>query len=331
MGKTLEEAPLLGGASMVKQDHTVLNGSNTIHNTIEKKESTASLVHNTRLNKRELLLRMLDEVGIIVVAILLRPGRSQHERILMVVNLAQPLRVKEVVGSRPVSDTASESSPVRVRCPNRIEATRTQTPNNNLAGVHIRSTGDVVQHTGEQTVWRIRVRRISRAIRRTGDLEDDCRPATRDDLLRALAVVRSIAVETRHEQHDGDRGASSGLCGSANVDRDAFAVERRTVGVRYGDFGDGWFPERSGLEVDLLLAVKGIPFDVFCVALVGVVNVWETRDSVYHCRTAKVFRCFFGLATLLCAFGLLLEVGSYRQEGVRVFIGGRIIDVVLIN
>ena len=315
---------------MVKQNHTVLNGSDTIHDTVQEKESTARLVHNPRLDKRELLLRVLDEVGIIVVTILLSPGRGQHERILVIIDLAQPLRVKEVVTSWSVGDTASESSPVRVSGPDGIEATRTQAPNNNLVGVHIRSTGgDVVQHAGEQTVWGIRVPCISRAVCCAGDLEDDGGPATRDDLVRALAVIRPVPVETRHEHYDGDGRASIGFCGRANIDRDVSAVERRTVGVRHDDFGDGGSPERSGLEVDLLLAVKGIPFDVLGITLVGVVDVWEARDAVHHCGTAKVFRCLLGLATLLCVLGLLLEVRSNRQEGVRVFVRSRIVDVIL--
>lgn len=178
MGKTLEESAFLGGATMVKQNHTILNRSDTIHNTVQEQETTARLVDNTRLDKRELLLRVLDEVGIIVVAVLLGPRRSQQERILVIVDLAQPLRVKEVVTSRSVGDTANESRSVCVSGPDGIEATRTQTPNNNLVGVHIGSTGDIVQNAREQTVRGLRIRCIRRTVGRTGDLEDDCSPAT---------------------------------------------------------------------------------------------------------------------------------------------------------
>lgn len=145
-----------------------------------------------------------------------------------------------------------------------------------------------------------------------------------------LAVIRSITVETRHKSHDGNWGAGRGFWRCANQNRDVFALVRLTMGVRHGDFSDGGIPERSGLEVDLLLAVERVPLDVFGVTFVGVVDVWETRNSVDHCSAAIVFRCLIGLAALLCVLGLLLEAGSHRQKLVCVFIRGRIVDVFLL-
>lgn len=62
---------------MIEQNMAVFNGSNTVIDTIQEKESTAGLVDNTCLDEGEFLLGMFGEVDIIVVTVFLCPGGCQ--------------------------------------------------------------------------------------------------------------------------------------------------------------------------------------------------------------------------------------------------------------
>lgn len=220
---------------------------------------------------------------------------------------------------------------MRMRSTDGIEATRTQTPNNNLVGIQLRPSRHVIKYTAQQPVWRVRIRRISRAICRPWNLADNRRPAARDDLMRALAVVRPIAIKTRQQQHRWDVVTRASLLREARVDWDVLAIGRRAMSVGDDDFVDGGLPERGSLQVDLLLAVEGVPFDVTFVVLVCIIDVGEAGDAVDDGGAAEVVRCFVGLVVADGFLGFLFEVGGDREEGVGVFVCGCVVDVFLVS
>lgn len=126
---------------MVKENHTVLDRSNTVVDTVQKQKSAAGLVDDTSLHEGKFFLCVFGEIGVVVVAIFLSPGGSQpislaavlfqkgkrgvQERILMIVDFAQPLRIQEVMTSGAVGNRTSQSCTVRMRRANSIETTRT--------------------------------------------------------------------------------------------------------------------------------------------------------------------------------------------------------------
>lgn len=96
-----------------------------------------------------------------------------------------------------MGNCTSQSRAVRMRSTDSIEASRTQAPNNNLVGIQLRPSRHVVKYTAQQPIRRVWICRISRTIRRPWNLTNNGRPAARDDLMRALAVVRSVTIKTR--------------------------------------------------------------------------------------------------------------------------------------
>lgn len=107
------------------------------------------------------------------------------------------------------------------------------------------------------------------------------------------------------------------------------AIDGGAVGVGDDNFVDGGLPERGSFQVDFLLAVKGMPFDVVFVILVCVVNVGEAGDAVDDGGAAEVVGCFVGLVVVDGCRGLLFEVGGDWEEGVGVFVCGCVVDFFL--
>lgn len=194
----------------------------------------------------------------------------------MVVSMGQPLRVENIMRPRPMSNRTSETITVHDRRADGIETTSTKTPSRNTGHVELRSQRHVVQHTRPQSIRRLRVSRVSRAIRRTGDLNDNRRPATVDNLMAALAVVRTVSVKTGHEQHDRHGVLCAGFFRYADVGWDfPAAVVAGVVRVWNHHFFEDWVPQRCCLYVDLLLVVEGPALDGGLWACVWT-HVWET-------------------------------------------------------
>lgn len=103
------------------------------------------------------------------------------------------------------------------------------------------------------------------------------------------------------------------------------------MGVGDDDFVDGGLPERGSFQVDLLLTIEGMPFDVVFVILVRVVDVGEAGDAVDDGSTAEVVGCFVCLVVADGFFGFLFEVGGNWEEGMRVFVCGCIVDIFLVS
>lgn len=116
--------------------------------------------------------------------------------------------------------------------------------------------------------------------------------------MRALAVIRTVAIKSCHEKHDGGGSVSAGLLGETDEGGNLVALEGRAVGVRDNDLVDYRFPHRGSLQVHLFLAVEGKPFDVLLVVLLCVVDVREARNTVDDSSTAEEVRCLFGLIVL---------------------------------
>lgn len=175
---------------------------------------------------------------------------------------------------------------VRTSCPDRIESTRTEPPHHNTAHVELIPLAHILQHTGPQPVRRGRVRRVRGTIGRAGDLADNRRPATVDDLVRALAVVGPVAIQPGHEQDDGDAVRGAGFLGDPDVQRDMGAVETRAVRVRHEHLFDLRLPERRRFQVHLLLPLVGSAFHGVLGPRVRA-DVGEARDAQHH-RCASV-------------------------------------------
>lgn len=175
----------------------------------------------------------------------------------MVINPTQPLLSKEMMTPRPMSNTPSKAIPVRSRSPNGIEAASTQPPSRNATHIKLRPLRHVLKHTVPQAIRTLRIRRVSRTIRRSGDLNDNSRPAAVDDLMRPLAIIRPVAIESGHEQDDGDGVGGAGFLGHTHIDRDVCAVMAGGVRVWDGLFLQHGFPDGGGFQVDLFLALEG--------------------------------------------------------------------------
>lgn len=125
--------------------------------------------------------------------------------------------------------------------------------------------------------------------------------------MRALAVIRTVAIKTCHEQHDRDGDISAGLFGETNEGGNLVALEGRAVGVRDDDLMDGRLPHRGSLQVHLFLAVEGKPLDVLLIVLLCVVDVREARDTIDDGYAAEEIRCLLGLVVLQGILGLFLK------------------------
>lgn len=154
----------------------------------------------------------------------------------MIINPTQPLLPKEMMRPRPMSHTTHKLTPMRNSRPNRIKPTRTQPPHRHTPHIQLRPTGHIPQHTIPQPIRRLRICRVRRTIRRPGDLDDNRRPAAGQDLVRALAVVRPVPVQSRHKQDDGDAVRRRGFLRYADVERDGSAVCAGGVRVWDGFF-----------------------------------------------------------------------------------------------
>ena len=164
-----------------------------------------------------------------------------------------------------------------MRRPDSIVSARTQPPDHHLGRVQLGPLVEVAQDAIPQSIRRGRVRRVSGTVRRAGNLSDNSRPAAREDLVRALAVVRPVAVQSCHDQHYGDGVGLVCARRGADVDGDVRAVVAGAVGVRHDHLVDGLGPEAGCLQVGLFLALKGYPLDG--VGL-GDVHVGEARNAV---------------------------------------------------
>lgn len=147
----------------------------------------------------------------------------------MVICLSQPLRTENKVRSRSMSNRTSKALTVRTRRPNSIEATSTEPPSRDARHVKFRPAIHVVQHAIPESIRRLRVCRIGRRVCGTGDLNDNSRPATIDNLVGTLAVVRPVAVKPGHEQHDRNAVGSTRFLRQSDVQRDFSAVAADAV------------------------------------------------------------------------------------------------------
>lgn len=96
--------------------------------------------------------------------------------------------------------------------------------------------------------------------------------------MRPLTIIRSIPVQTSHDQYDGDAIRRRRFLGDPDVQRDTGAICAGGVLVRNDFFLEGWFPQGSCGEVDLLLAVEGETFEGF-LWIAGVAHVGEAGDA----------------------------------------------------
>lgn len=136
------------------------------------------------------------------------PGNSRknhsRKRVLMIIHPTQPLLAQEMMRTRSVCHTTHQPVTMGTSSTNGIKATRTQPPNGNVAHIELRPTRHIIQHALPQTVRRLGVRRVRGTIRRTGDLDDNGRPASIENLVRPLTIVGSVPVQPGHDQDDGD-------------------------------------------------------------------------------------------------------------------------------
>jgi hypothetical protein len=175
----------------------------------------------------------------------------------MIIHPTQPLLPKEMMTSSSVSNTASKLLRVRRRSPNSIKATSTQPPHRNTTHIKLRPGAHILKHTIPQAIRTLRIRRISRTIRRSGDLHDNSCPAAVDDLVRPLAVIGSIPVQPGHEKHDGDTVGGGRFLGQTHVDWNVCAIAAGGVRVGNDFFLEHGLPDGGGFEVDVLLALEG--------------------------------------------------------------------------
>lgn len=179
----------------------------------------------------------------------------------MIIHPTQPLLPKKMMTPRPMSHATHQPLTMGTSRPNRIKPAGTQPPNRHATHIKLRPPRHPIQDTVPKPIRRLRVRRVRRTVRRTGNLADHRRPTAAENLVRALAVVGSVAVQSGHEEDDGDAVLGACLLRKTDVERDGCAVGGG--GVRVGDyfFFQGGFPERGGLEVDVFLALEGGSFE----------------------------------------------------------------------
>lgn len=176
--------------------------------------------------------------------------------------MGQPLLVEGMMRSRSLSNTTGKTITVHDRRTDGIETTSTKTPSRNTGHVKLRSQSHVVQHTRPQPIRRLRVRRISRTIRCTRNLNDNSRPTTVNNLMASLAVVRTVSVKTGHEQYDGHALLRAGFFRYTDKCWDfPAAVSAGVVLVWNHHFFNDWVPQGRCLQVDFLLVVEGPTLD----------------------------------------------------------------------
>lgn len=178
----------------------------------------------------------------------------------MVIDLTQPIRVQEMVATRSMSHRSNEAVTVCTSSTNSIEATGTESPDRDTRHIKLRPRSHVVQNTGPQTIRRLRVSRIGGTIGCAGNFDNNSCPAAVDDLVRALAVVGSVAVQSSHDQDDGDR-ALARFIRETDVDWDPISIFAGSVLVWDDFFLDDRVPQRCGFQVYVLLAVEGDSLD----------------------------------------------------------------------
>lgn len=162
---------------------------------------------------------------------------------------------------RTMSHRTRKLSPMRTSRPNSIEATSTKTPSRNTTHIKLRLLRHILQHSTPLPIRRLRIRRISRRVCRTGNLADNRRPTAVYDLMRPLAVVGPVPVQSGHKQDDRNWVRGARFVRNADVQRDAGSIVCGAVRVWDDHFFDDGVPQRCGLEVKLFLAVEGCALD----------------------------------------------------------------------
>ena len=150
----------------------------------------------------------------------------------MIICLSQPLRAKNKVRPRSMSNRPGKTRTVCTSRADSVEATGAKPPSRDTRHVKLRPPIHVVQHAGPESIRRLRVSGVRRRVRRPGNLNNNRRPATIDDLVGTLAVIGPVPIKPGHEQHDGDAVGGARFLRYPDVQRDFGAVTAGAVSVR---------------------------------------------------------------------------------------------------
>lgn len=234
---------------------------------VDEQQPTGRLMHDAGRDEGEGLLRFLDEgLGRVVAVFLgesweetwglwvswlhtLTPdrwasrvlGKRGHslKGILVIVRLAEPVFVEEVVNTGTLRNRPLQLLGMCVGDAHGIVAPATQAPCDH--GLHVEYL--LVLHPREnavpQAIWTAGVFRVRWRVRCTGYLDNDHGPATADELVGPLGVVGAVAIEAGDEENGWDRVLWASGEWRANVDGYGSALD-----LGFVDMGDMLFRQR---------------------------------------------------------------------------------------
>lgn len=188
---------------MVHQEHAILNRHEAVPRPVDQQQPTGRPVQEPALHQTIILLRLLQQFLPVLVPVLGHVRLAEDERVLVVVDVLEPLAGQEQVRAGALPDAACQARVVRVRDSDRIVAARGQPPGDAFAHVELRLAVHPVQDGGEQAVGGSGVPAVGRAVGGAGDLGDDAAPAAGDEFIRSLCERHLVSLPDRQEDERG--------------------------------------------------------------------------------------------------------------------------------